>query len=111
MSYRVTRLRIEIGVRMALGAEPRTVIRIMFAECGVLLASGIAIGVVLAAVTLRYAAALLYGLTPLDATSFPLAICGRGLASVFATGVPAGRTSRLPPTMPCLAQVSCTDPF
>src|SRR6184192_4323185 len=53
MSYLVTRRRIEIGVRMALGAEPRTVIRMMFAECGVLLASGIAIGAVLAGVTLR----------------------------------------------------------
>jgi len=71
----------------------------MFAECGVLLASGIAIGVVLAAVTLRYAAALLYGLTPLDATSFALAICGLGLASVFATWVPARRASRLAPTV------------
>src|SRR5437773_7102371 len=63
MSYLVTRRRIEIGVRMALGAEPRTVIRMMFAECGVLLASGIAVGAALACVTLRHAAALLYGLT------------------------------------------------
>src|SRR5439155_1576027 len=52
MSYLVTRRRIEIGVRMALGAAPRTIIRMMFAECGVLLAIGIAIGVALAGVTL-----------------------------------------------------------
>jgi len=99
MSYLVTRRRIEIGVRMALGAEPRTVIRMMFAECGVLFASGIAIGAVLAGMTLRYAAALLYGLTPLDATSFALAISGLGLASVLATWVPALRASRLAPTV------------
>jgi len=99
MSYLVTRRRIEIGVRMALGAEPRTVIRMMFAECGVLLASGIAIGAALAGVTLRYAAALLYGLTPLDASSFALAISGLGVASAFATWIPAFRASRLAPTV------------
>ena len=99
MSYLVTRRRIEIGVRMALGAEPRTVIRMMFAECGVLFASGIAIGAVLAGMTLRYAAALLYGLSPMDATSFALAISGLGLASAFATWFPARRASRLAPTV------------
>src|SRR5204863_2699348 len=82
MSYLVTRRRIEIGVRIALGAEPRTIIRMMFAECGVLLASGIAIGVALAGVTLRYAAALLYGLTPLDASSVLLDSGGLGVARV-----------------------------
>src|SRR2546422_3417728 len=85
MSYLVTRRRIEIGVRMALGAEPHTVIRMMFAECGVLLASGIAVGAALAGVTLRYAAALLYGLTPLDASSFALAIGGLGLGGGVGT--------------------------
>ena len=84
---------------MALGAEPHTVIRMMFAECGVLLASGIAVGAVLAGVTLRYAAALLYGLSPMDATSFALAISGLGVASVVATWVPALRASRLAPTV------------
>jgi len=99
MSYLVTRRRIEIGVRMALGAEPRTVIRMVFAECGVLLAIGIAVGAGLAGVTLRYAAALLYGLTPLDASSFALAIGGLGVASVLATWFPARRASRLAPTV------------
>jgi putative ABC transport system permease protein len=99
MSYLVTRRRVEIGIRMALGAEPPSVIRMIFAESGVLLASGIAIGVALATVAFRYAAALLYGLTPLDATSFALAISGLGLASVFATWVPALRASRLAPTV------------
>jgi len=99
MSYLVTRRRIEIGVRMALGAEPRTIISMMFAECGVLLAIGFAIGLVLAGVTLRYAAALLYGLTPLDASSFALAIGVLGFASVLATWFPARRASRLAPTV------------
>src|SRR5205823_12877691 len=89
MSYLVTRRRIEIGVRMALGAEPRTVIRMMFAECGVLLASGIAIGAAVAGVTLRYAAALLYGLSPMDATSCAHAIGGPGRGSACSTPLAA----------------------
>src|SRR5256885_11247277 len=84
---------------MALGAEPRTILRMMFAECGVLLASGIAIGVALAGVTLRYAAALLYGLTPLDASSFVLAVGGLGLAGGLATWVSPPRAFRLAPPL------------
>ena len=57
MSYIVAHRRVEIGVHMALGAEPRTVIRMMLAESGRLLALGIVIGVALAAIALRYAEA------------------------------------------------------
>jgi putative ABC transport system permease protein len=99
MSYTVTRRRVEIGVRMALGAEPRTVIKMMLAESGLLLIVGVVIGVALAAIALRYAEGLLYGLTPLDATSFALAISALGFVSVFATWFPALRASRLAPTV------------
>src|SRR5437868_5187840 len=58
-----------------------------------------AAAVALAAVTLRYAAVLLYGLSPMDATSFALAIGGLGVASVLATWFPARRASRLAPTV------------
>jgi predicted permease len=99
MSYIVTCRTVEIGVRMALGAEPRTVIRMMLAESGVLLAVGVAIGVALAAVALRYAAGLLYGLKPLDAISFVLAISMLGFVSLLAAWFPAWRASRLAPTV------------
>jgi putative ABC transport system permease protein len=99
MSYVVTRRRVEIGVRMALGAEPRTVLRMMLAESGVLLAVGLGIGVALAAVALRYATELLYGLTPLDATSFAVAIGVLGFVSLLAAWFPARRASRLAPTV------------
>jgi putative ABC transport system permease protein len=97
MSYLVTRRRIEIGVRMALGAEPRTVIRMVLADSGRLLAVGVAIGVALAVVLLRYAASLLYGLAPSDATSFAIAIGALGIASLVAAWIPARRASTLAP--------------
>jgi len=80
MSCLVTRRRVEIGVRMALGAEPRTVIRMVLADSGRLLAVGVVIGVALAVVASRYAASLLYGLTPSDATSFAVAIAAHRAA-------------------------------
>ncbi len=98
MSYIVTRRRVEIGVRMALGAEPRTVIRMMLAESGLLLAAGVAIGLGLAIAASRYASSLLYGVTPLDPTSFALAIGALGFVSLLAAWIPARRASRLAPT-------------
>ncbi len=99
MSYIVTRRRVEIGVRIALGAEPRTVIRMVLAESVTLLALGVAIGVALAIAASRYAASLLYGLTPLDPASFALAISVLGFVSLLAAWFPARRASRLAPTV------------
>ena len=99
MAYNVTRRRIEIGVRMALGAHSRDVIRMVLVESCTLVAIGAAIGVVLATVALRYAAALLYGVRPLDATSFALGIIALALVSFLATWIPARRASRLAPTV------------
>jgi putative ABC transport system permease protein len=99
MSYIVTRRRVEIGVRMALGAEPRTVIRMVLAESAALLAVGVAIGVALAIIVSRYAASLLYGLTPLDPASFALGMSALGFVSLLAAWIPARRASRLVPSV------------
>ena len=48
MSYMVSRRRVEIGIRMALGAEPGTVIRMVLRESGVLVVVGIVAGTALA---------------------------------------------------------------
>jgi putative ABC transport system permease protein len=99
MSYIVTRRRIEIGVRMALGADAGAVIRMVLAESGTLLAIGVAIGVALAVVASRYAASLLYGLTPFDPISFALGILALGCVGLGAAWLPARRASRLAPTV------------
>ncbi len=97
MSYSVTRRRVEIGVRMALGAAPRQVIRMILAESGTLLGVGVAIGAALAIVASQYAESLLYGLKPLDPTSFVLGIVVLAVVSVLAAWIPARRASRLAP--------------
>jgi ABC-type antimicrobial peptide transport system permease subunit len=99
MSFFVTRRRVEIGVRMALGADPRTVVRMVLADSGTLVAAGVVIGVALAIVASRYIASLLYGLTPLDAASFATGIVALGFVSLAAAWIPARRASMLAPAI------------
>ena len=99
MSYMVTRRKVEIGVRMALGADPATVVRMVLKESGALLAAGVLIGLVLAFAASRYAATMLFGLQPWDPASFAMAAAALGAVSMLAAWIPARRASRLAPTI------------
>jgi len=99
MSYMVTRRKVEIGVRMALGADPGAVIRMILRESGVLLAAGLVVGVALAAFVARYAKTLLFGLEPSDPASFAVAAGALALVSLLAAWIPARRASLLAPTL------------
>ena len=99
MSYMVTRRKVEIGVRMALGADPGTVIRMVLAESGMLLTAGITAGLVLAIIGSRYAATLLFGVKAWDPVSFGLAAAVLATVSLLAAWIPARRASRLAPTI------------
>ena len=98
VSYSVTRRRAEIGIRMALGADARAVIRMVLAESGTLLVSGLIIGVAVGGIASRYARSLLYGLKPLDPISFAVGIGALALVSVCAAWIPARRASPVAPT-------------
>ena len=98
MSYMVARRRIEIGVRMALGADARRV-RMVVREAGVLLAAGLVIGRALALFATRSAAALLYGPRPGDPTTVAIAIVALASVTLLAGWIPARRASRLAPTV------------
>jgi ABC-type antimicrobial peptide transport system permease subunit len=99
MSYMVTRRQVEIGIRMALGADPAAVVRMVLAESGVLLGVGVATGILLAVFASRWASSLLYGLEPWDPASFGLAVAALALVSLLAAWIPARRASRLTPTI------------
>ena len=99
MSYMVSRRKVEIGIRMALGADPRSVVRMVLGESGMLLALGVIIGTVLAALASRWAASLLFGLDSWDPASFAVAGGALALVSLAAAWIPARRASRLAPTV------------
>jgi putative ABC transport system permease protein len=99
ISYMVRRRQVEIGIRMALGAEPRSVVGMILRESGVLLAAGLAAGVTLAILAARSAASLLYGLEPWDPASFAAAAAVLGVVSLIAAWIPARRAARLTPTI------------
>jgi predicted permease len=99
ISYAVTRRQVEIGVRLALGAEPRNVVRMVLADSGVLLLAGLAVGVPLAILASRSSSALLYGLEPWDPASFAIAVSALAAVGLLASWIPARRAARLEPTM------------
>jgi putative ABC transport system permease protein len=98
MSYMVARRRNEIGIRMALGADRRDVVRMVLREAGVLLLAGVAVGTVLAIAAARTASTLLFGLSPGDPSTLAMAAGGLGIVAMLASYLPALRASRLEPT-------------
>jgi putative ABC transport system permease protein len=99
MSYMVMRRRVEIGVRMALGADAGTVVRMIVREAGMLLVAGLAIGAWLALYAAgKTPAAFLYGLEPSDPPTLALAVVSLAAVTLLAGWLPARRASRLAPT-------------
>ena len=99
MSYMVSRRRTEIGIRMALGADAVSVVRLILRESAVLVAAGLAVGLGLAVLGARQAQALLFGLAPGDPLTLACAAIGLAAVAAVATYVPAQRASRVDPTV------------
>ncbi len=89
----------EFGVRIALGAGRRTVIGMVLRRGVTLFGLGAALGLALAAATVRVLSALVYGVTPRDTLSFVLATVVLFLVSVAACYLPARRAARVDPSI------------
>jgi len=99
LSYRVTQRKREIGVRMALGAEAKTV-RWMFVRQGGLVAfTGVIVGVLAALGLTRYIQTLLFGIERLDATAFAGMSAVMLVVALLASYFPARRASRVDPVI------------
>src|SRR6266508_2554415 len=97
MSYTVARRTYELGIRMALGAQGRDVLRLVMRESMVLVAAGAAIGVGGAIAASRLIANLLFGLAPTDAMTMASAMAAMLLVSALAAYLPARRAARIDP--------------
>jgi predicted permease len=97
LSYEVTRRTHEIGIRMAMGAEQRNVLRLVISKGIALAAFGVTVGIVVALGVTRYVEVLLYGVRPADPATL---ICVAALLLAVASAacyVPARRAMRVDP--------------
>jgi putative ABC transport system permease protein len=97
IAYNVAQRTREIGIRMALGARPTDVRRLLLTHGARLAALGVAIGLAGALLLTRAMRALLYGVSPRDPMTFA-AIAGLlGVVALLASYLPARRASRIDP--------------
>jgi putative ABC transport system permease protein len=96
-SYAVTRRRGEISIRMALGAEPTSVVRLVLVRVFALVALGVIIGTVVSWWSSQYIASLLYDLQPRDAVTLVSAAVALTAVGAIAGWLPAYRASRIDP--------------
>jgi hypothetical protein len=99
IAYAVGRRTAEIGVRIALGAKPRNVVRLMMRRSLVPVAAGIAIGMAGAFGLTKLAAGFLFGIEPHDPVSFAGAALALTLGATLASYVPARRAARVDPVV------------
>lgn len=97
LAYRVTLRRREIGVRMALGATRGQAAGVVVGEAALLVAAGIAAGLVLAYAAGRAMRGLLFGITPANPWVLTAAVVGLAIVGAAAAWLPARRAARLAP--------------
>jgi predicted permease len=97
MSYNVARRTTEIGVRMALGAQRRTVVGMVMRESMRLVAIGIVLGLAAVVWAGRFVQAEVYGVSPGDPLTIGGALALIAIVTAVAGGLPARRASNVNP--------------
>jgi len=98
ISYSVAQRRTEIGIRMAIGAAPSEVRRLVLSHAAVLVSLGVACGIAIGISASKLVASLLFGLHPRDPIVFVEAVVIVCLVGLAASLAPAWRASRLDPS-------------
>ena len=97
VAYSVSRRSREIGIRMALGAQPGSIHRLVLREAGVLIALGIAIGAACSVLTAGLMRGLLFGVRAWDVPTLAAVAGVLALAALLAGHVPARRAASVNP--------------
>lgn len=98
LAYDVVRRRNEIGIRMALGAAWRDVVRLVLGDAARIVVAGVLVGAALSLTGARFVSSLLYGVAPHDARTLAGAALILILTALVATLFPVWRAARTDPT-------------
>jgi predicted permease len=99
LSYGVASRTNEIGIRIALGARTGEIVKLILREAVVLVVIGIVAGLPAVLVVARFAATLLFDLSPTDPLSLALAALVMLAVAILAAYLPARRATRIDPLM------------
>lgn len=97
LSFSVVQRTEEIGIRMALGAEPRRILGMISREGAMLAGIGVATGIGAALALTRYLGSLLYDVRPDDPRTYAAVVLGLCIAAAIAIYAPARRAARIDP--------------
>ncbi len=97
MAYFVSQRTREIGIRVALGAAPSHISRLILGRGMALTAAGIAIGIIGAAALTRFLATLIFGVAPMDPLTFVMGAAVLAGVALAACYIPARRAMRVDP--------------
>ena len=89
----------EIGIRVALGAQGRDILRLVMRQGFVLVSVGLALGAACALALTRYLASLLYGVSTSDPLAFSAGAVLLAIAALLASYLPARRATKVDPTV------------
>ena len=97
MSYVVTLRTQEMGVRVALGAKPGDIARLVLGQAARLVVTGLVLGLIGAALLTRLLSTMLFEITPTDPVTYAIVAGVLALTAVAACQIPAWRATRVDP--------------
>ncbi|HEY1251639.1 MAG TPA: ABC transporter permease [Thermoanaerobaculia bacterium] len=99
VAYNVSRRTREIGIRMAIGARPRDVLRLVMGKGLTLVAIGTLFGLAMGFAVERFMNSMLFSMAGTDVTVYLVVVPAMLLVTMLATWIPARRATRIPPTL------------
>lgn len=97
LSYLVAERQVEFGIRMAIGAQPASILRLVMRDVLAVLAGGLATGLAVTLASVKLLERMLFGLEPRDTATMVTAVCLLSAMALLAGYLPARRATRVDP--------------